>query len=68
MTGIERTEQRNQRVDDRLSAGQLRKIEPEFPTGWSKIENTIFYERRGQRIRVAMIKANAKRCNASPIS
>src|SRR4051812_21184629 len=60
MTGIERTEQWNQRINDRSAPVQLWKIEAEFFSSRTKIKTAIFRQRRGQRIGVAVIEAERK--------
>src|SRR5438270_3145557 len=60
MTGIERAEQRNQRLNDRLPPGQFWKIEAEFFSGRTKIKNAIFGERRRQRIGISVIETKCE--------
>ena len=56
MTGVERAEQGNERIYDGLTPSQFGKVQRKFLSRRSEIENTIFRERRRQRIGVAMIK------------
>lgn len=46
VTRIERTEQGDQRIDDRLATSQFGEIETELPARRAKIENAIFGQRR----------------------
>ena len=57
VTGIEWTEQGNQRIDDCLTSGQFWKIQTELFVGWPKIQQAILCERRSQRIGVPMIES-----------
>ena len=56
VAGIERTDQRNERLDNRFASGQFRKIEIKFFPGRSKIKNAIFGQSGGESIRIAMIE------------
>jgi hypothetical protein len=60
VTGVERAEQGNQRVDDRLATGEFRKIETELSAGRPKVEKTIFCQRRRERIRIAVIETKGE--------
>jgi hypothetical protein len=60
VAGIERTEQGNERVDDRFASFQPRKIETELFSRRPKIENAIFRQRRRERIRVAVIESKCE--------
>ena len=59
VTGIERTDQRENRVDDRLEAGQPGKIESDLSAGGREIENAIFRQSRPQRIGITVVKTEA---------
>jgi hypothetical protein len=54
---VERTDQRKNRVQDGLAAGEFGEIEPELGAGGREIEESVFREGRRQRIRVAVVEA-----------
>jgi hypothetical protein len=56
VTGIERTEQWDERINNCLAAGQLSKIEPKPFSRRPKIENAICGQRRRKRIGIAVIQ------------
>jgi hypothetical protein len=57
--GIERTEERNESINDRLPAVQDRKIELKFAPGGPEIEYAIFHESRSQRIRIPVVESES---------
>ena len=60
VTRIQRAEQRNEPINDRRPAGQLRKIEAELSTGRPEIQNAVFGQRRRQRIGVAVVETEGE--------
>src|SRR5437764_3350235 len=56
VTGIERTDKWKNCVQNRLTAGELGEIEPQFSAGGSEIEKAIFRQGRCERISITVVQ------------
>jgi hypothetical protein len=59
VAGIERADERQDRIEDGLASGYFRKIELELLAGGSEIEDAIFGQRGGERVGVALVETKA---------
>ena len=59
VAGVEWAEQGDECIHDGLTARQFGKVQPKLFSRGSEIEDTIFRERRRQRIGVAMVKTES---------
>lgn len=57
VAGIERADEPQHGIENRLTAREFREIELQFLAGGREIENAIFGQRRCERVGVAMVEA-----------
>src|SRR4029453_17406649 len=71
VSSVERTEKRQQSIQDGMANSQFRKIDPEFSTPGREIEVTIFRKRRGKRICISVVETEGVAmkgvCNLIPV-